>query len=91
MTVRKGYDREAQLAKLSEDSLRERLILAERVAVLWGWTGFHGIEGPREKAVHAAWKEWAKHVGPDLTGPKTNVELDMTVRIEEQNWKRING
>lgn len=78
--ARKIPDREAGIHKLSEDSLRERLILAERALVLFGWCAVRD-QSPREKLLNRAWHEWARYLGGDNLSPRANPNLDHSV-----NW-----
>lgn len=67
-----------------DDDLIERLILAETVCVLYGWSA---AGGPGHEPVHQAWDEWASLVGPDFTGPKAHPDLNER-RIHELTMKR---
>lgn len=55
---------------LTEEQLRERLVVAETVCVLFGWSARTDNDPLTE-----AWMEWAAEVG-DYTGPKFHHDLN---------------
>jgi hypothetical protein len=52
-----------------------RLEMAERVCVLFGWTGSRS-ETVKDKALAQAWQEWASTVPEGFLSPKEHPELD---------------
>jgi hypothetical protein len=56
------------------DELEERLRLAERVCLLYGWSGSDDTE--RGRAAMQAWMEWADFVGKEFTSAKAHPELN---------------
>lgn len=56
------------------NQMRHRLRLAERLCLVFGWTGID--DSPRGKAATQLWTEWAHHVGDDFTGPEAHPELN---------------
>jgi hypothetical protein len=85
----RAIDRDGELDRLSEDSLRDRLRLAERAVVLFGWCQSRSRESARDKAAFDAWMAWAAYVGPERTGPKGNRELNEKLLIEEERWRAL--
>lgn len=79
----KSIDREAEIDHLSEDSLRERLKLAEELCVLFGWTSVKRDESPRDALAFEAWSRWYKHVGVVRGGPKGNQRINQDVKRAE--------
>lgn len=47
---------------LTREELEARLVLAEDVCVLYGWTG-GGPETDRDKALYMLWSEWVRATG----------------------------
>lgn len=70
--IRKMIDREAEIDTLSEDSLRDRLKLAEELCVLFGWTSSRRHESPRDCLAFKAWQRWYEYVGDERGGRKSN-------------------
>jgi hypothetical protein len=60
--------------RLDRPELEERLALAERVCVLFGWSPVLG-DSVREKATSQAWSEWVDNVGMDFLAPEAHPEL----------------
>jgi hypothetical protein len=56
------------------EEIRKRLEAAERVCVLYGWTGVTE-ESERSKALHELWSEWVKMVSPGFTSRAAHPDL----------------
>jgi len=76
-------EREDLIATLTVEELRERLLAAEELAVLFGWCAARDKESPRDRLAYEAWSRWHTLVGPDLTGPQANKRIDTDVRVRE--------
>lgn len=73
--LRRLFTKETAESELRDENkaLRHRLAIAERVCVLYGWTG-QRHETERDKALHEVWSFW--HNLPDTdSSPDGNPEL----------------
>jgi hypothetical protein len=59
---------------LCRDELVERLHVAERALLLFGWTAYRA-ETDREKALHELWSEWQDLVPDAFVDPKSHPDL----------------
>lgn len=58
---------------MTREQLEQRLLLAENVCVMVGWTGMD-YASQRGKAAFQLWKRWANEPGVD-TSPKAHRDL----------------
>lgn len=77
--ARKVIDREAEIDRLSIDSMRERLKLAEEVCILFGWTASRRNESPRDGLAYRAWSRWYSYIGEERGGPRANRRINEDV------------
>ena len=61
--------------------------VAERVCVLYSWTGAAHPGTDREKALHELWSDWVALVGTDFISPDAHPELN-DARIAELARRR---
>ena len=79
-----GIDRESEIDRLSEESMRERLKLAEELCVLFGWSSVKRAESPRDGLAYQAWSRWYKYVGAERGGgTKGNRRINEEVKRAE--------
>jgi hypothetical protein len=79
----KAIDRESEIDRLSEESMRERLKLAEELCVLFGWTSVKRDESLRDGLAFEAWRRWYHYVGAERGGPKGNRRINEEVKRAE--------
>jgi hypothetical protein len=75
-----------EIAQLDETQLRERLLAAERVCVLFGWSPSRRREGPREEETYNEWSRWYEF-GNNACDPRSNIDLNRQVDDAERRWK----
>lgn len=75
-TRKRTIDREAEIDRLDETSLRDRLKLAEEVCVLFGWSPSHSRESEREYEAFKAWQRWYTYLGEERVRPQGNKRLN---------------
>lgn len=77
-------DREAEIDRLSVESMRDRLKLAEELCVLFGWSAVRRDESPRDRLAFEAWRRWYDYVGEERGGPKANKRINDWVTYAER-------
>lgn len=64
-----------QETEVGMSTVEERLVAAEKVCLLFGWTGVKG-NTVRDKATTQAWIEWARLYPKDYCDPPNHPDLN---------------